>query len=501
MTSLFRNPVIPGFHPDPSVCRVGDDYYLVTSSFEWFPGVPVFHSRDLVHWRQLGHVLDRPSQLGLDGVRPSGGIYAATIRHHRGVFYVVTTLVDGPGPGGHLVVTATDPAGPWSEPHWLEGDGFDPSLFFDDDGRAWLTATREKAGKAYDGDCEVWLREFDPQALETTGEEHVIWEGSARGAVWTEGPRLFRVDGRYVLLASEGGTEENHAVVAARSDHVTGPYLPDPRNPVLTHRHLGRHHPLTRTGHADLVRTPAGEWWMVLLAVRTGSLLGRETFLTRVDWEDGRPVVAPVETVAEAPALPAHPWPATPACDHFDGPRLAPRWNMLRTPRDRFWSLDGGGLRLRPRPETLGDRANPSLVACRITDPHFAVHTAIGAVPAGEAGLALMLKDTAHIRFAVTAEGLALVVRRGDADEVVARAETVPRLLGVEGHGTALRFRFAARPGDWQEAGTVDAGFLCPGADGDFTGTFAGLYAVGDGSTDDDRQAVFDWFEYLPLND
>jgi alpha-N-arabinofuranosidase len=288
---VFGNPVLPGCHPDPSICRAGDDFYLVTSTFEWFPGLPVFHSRDLVHWRRIGHALDRPEQLPLDGVPASGGLYAPTLRHHDGTFYLVCTLVDGPEWSGHFVMTASDPAGPWSDAHRLDGEGIDPSLFFDDDGRAWCTGTRPTG--RYEGHTEIWLREFDPAALALTGEEHVIWDGALKGAIWSEGSHLYKAGGRYYLLTAEGGTALDHAVMVARADAVTGPYEGNPRNPILTNRNLGAGHPIVGAGHADLVETPGGEWWMVLLAMRPHHgdrcALGRETFLAPVVWEDGWP--------------------------------------------------------------------------------------------------------------------------------------------------------------------------------------------------------------------
>ncbi|MBG0818217.1 glycoside hydrolase family 43 protein [Planomonospora sp. ID82291] len=500
----FTNPVIPGFHPDPSVCRVGDDYYLVTSSFEWYPGVPVFHSRDLVNWRRLGHVLDRPSQLPLDGIRPSGGIYAPTIRHRDGVFYVITTLVDGLE---NLVVTATDPAGPWSEPYLLDLPGaFDPSLFFDDDGSAWVTANRPVGD---DGRGEVFLRGLDPATMSLTGPEHVLWTGALRDAVWPEASHLYKVDGRYYLMIAEGGTDLDHAVTVARSDRVTGPYRGNPRNPILTHRDLGRDHPITGTGHADLVRTPDGDWWMVLLAMRPyGGYhynLGRETFLTPVRWEDGWPLVSRVEPYGPAPALPEHRWPAEPACDHFDAPRLAPCWNHLRTPREPYWSLTErpGHLRLRVRPQTLCERGNPSLVARRQQHRDFAVHAALDFTPgAGEcAGLVLVQNDDFHIRYVRTERGLEVVRREGGKEEVTARA-AVPGgriLLGIEARGQEYRMRCATAPGEWLPVGdAVDGRLLSSTVAGGFTGAYVGMYAAG-GDAGNRNTADFDWFEYVGL--
>jgi xylan 1,4-beta-xylosidase len=511
MSRQFRNPILPGCHPDPSICRAGDDYYLVTSTFEWFPGLPVFHSRDLVHWRQLGHVLDRPSQLALDGVLPSRGLYAPTIRFADGTFYVVCTLMDG---GGNFVVTATDPAGPWSEPNWLpDAEGWDPSLFFDDDddGRVWFTATRLTYEPAYDGDAEIWLRELDLTKTQLTGREYVLWRGALDGAVWAEAPHLYKVDGRYYLMIAEGGTEHDHAVTVARADRVTGPYHGSPRNPVLTHRHLGLDHPIVGTGHGDLIQTPAGEWWMVLLAMRPyGGYfynLGRETFLTPVRWEDGWPVVGPVEARHPAPALPERRWPAEPRCDHFDAIALAPYWCFLRTPRAPFWSLTErpGHLRLRLRPESLADLANPSFVGCRQRDHDFAVHASLDFAPRGEhecAGLALMQNNNFHIRFVVTGAGVRLIRRAGGTDETLAE-EMVPAgriFLAVEARGQSYEMRYATEPGEWRRLGDpVDGRILSPPVAGGFTGAYIGMYASANGRPSDNI-ADFDWFEYAGLD-
>jgi xylan 1,4-beta-xylosidase len=329
----YTNPILPGFHPDPSICRVGDDYFLVTSTFEYFPGLPLHHSRDLVHWRPIGHVLDRPSQLPLDGVRPSGGLYAPAIRHHDGRFYLTCTLVDGTAGSGHFVVTAEDPAGPWSEPVWLPGAGIDPSPFVDDDGTAWFVANRPVTQPRFRGHTEIWLRRFDLDALSLVGDEHVLWDGALEGGVWSEGPHLFRRGPWYYLVTAEGGTHLDHAVMVARSREVTGPYESCPWNPALTHRHLGRHHPVAAVGHSDLVETQHGDWWAVMLAIRlAGGIhhnLGRETFLAPVVWEDDWPVLAPGEG-----HLPEQ------VADHVQSPHMLrywrQRWGQTATPL--LWS-------------------------------------------------------------------------------------------------------------------------------------------------------------------
>lgn len=512
----FRNPILPGFHPDPSICRVGADYYVVTSSFEWFPGLPIHHSRDLVHWRPLGHVLDRPEQLPLDGVRPSGGLYAPTIRHADGTFYVVCTLVDGTGPSGNFVVTATDPAGPWSEPHWLgETDSFDPSLLFDVDGRAWFHATRPVDAE---GHTEIWLREFDPATLTLTGPEHVLWHGALNGAVWVEAPHLYRVGDFYHLVVAEGGTAHDHAVTVARARAVTGPYEGNPRNPVLTHRHLGAGHPIVAAGHADLVATGAGEWWAVLLGVRPsgGYLgnLGRETFLARVVWEEDWPVIAPgtgrVEPVGTSPDLPEHRWPAQVACDNFEDPELGPQWIQLRTPRERFWDLTArpGHLRLRLRPEAVTEYTCPSLIARRQSHAHFVAHTALDFVPEGSnecAGLVLLQNDDFQIRYVVTLRDgrrvLRLIRRAAGADHTLAE-EALPDgrvRLAVEAHDQSYEFRYATAASAWRPiGGPVDGSVLSTEVAGGFIGACLGMYAGSTGRPST-NVADFDWFEYRGL--
>ena len=267
----YANPVIPGTTPDPSAVRVGDDYYLVTSSFEYFPGVPLYHSRDLVHWRQLGHVLSRDAQLPLRGIPSSQGIYAPTIRHHDGTYYVVTTNMQG---GGSFYVKATAPTGPWSDPIFVREGEFtmDPSLFFDDDGKVYYT--RHGGGR----EGGIYQAEIDVATGVLRAPARLVWKGT--GDIWPEGPHLYKVDGTYYLMISEGGTSYEHMVTVARAKSPWGPFEPAPRNPILTHRFLPEH-PLQATGHADLLQTPEGRFWLVLLGIRPSTPrrhhLGRET--------------------------------------------------------------------------------------------------------------------------------------------------------------------------------------------------------------------------------
>ena len=509
---IFENPILPGFYPDPSICRVGEDYYLVTSSFAYFPGLPIFHSRDLVHWEQIGYVLDRPSQLELDGVEHSQGIYAPTIRYHDGKFYVVTTNVTR---GGNFIVTADKPEGPWSDPYWLtDAPGIDPSLFFDDDGRCYLVGTWEvPEGPAYYGDNEIWMRELDLETMTLKGERYGLWRGALKHAIWPEGPHIYKKDGWYYLLIAEGGTDFHHSVTIARSRNITGPYEGCPSNPILTHRHLGRKYPIVNVGHGDLVETQNGEWWMVLLASRPyGGYyrnLGRETFLVPVIWEDGWPVVSPgtgkVEFSYPCPNLPA--WEVEPqaSVDHFDKDRFEPCWMFLRTPREDFYSLTErpGYLRLKVRPPRLTELKQPSLVCRRQQHMSFTARAIMEFVPGqGEsAGMVLLQSDRYHYRMEYANEDgqtLVRLVQCKDGVETVIQA--VPccseRLeMIVSAQEQDYNFCFDDGKGRKTLAEKVDGRILSTDVAGGFVGTTIGLFASGNGG-ESSNVADFDLFEY-----
>ena len=295
----YRNPVLAGFYPDPSVTRVGDRYYLVNSSFTYFPGIPVLESRDLVHWRPLGNVVDRPSELSFDGLGVSRGIFAPAIGFHDGFFYVVSTAVDS---GGNFLSVAGNPAGPWSDPIWLpQIDGIDPTLFFDSDGKTYILNNGPPAGPPqYDGHRAIWIQEFDLAARKPEGPRKVLINGGvdfSKKPVWIEGPRLYRHEGWYILMCAEGGTSVQHSEVVLRARSPWGPFKPYAGNPILTQRDLpaDRADPITNAGHADLVEGPDGHWWAIFLASRpyevTHYNTGRETFLLPVTWRDGWPLI------------------------------------------------------------------------------------------------------------------------------------------------------------------------------------------------------------------
>lgn len=362
---MIQNPILRGFYPDPSICRAGDDYYIVTSSFSYFPGVPVFHSRDLVNWEQIGHVLDRQKQLHVTYGAISAGIFAPTIRYHEGVFYMITTNMTT---RENFICTARDPAGPWSDPHVLEGaNGIDPSLFFDEDGKVYFTGTAGGFGDTKYDHQVIEVRGIDLEKMEFTGEGWAIGDGALKGAASPEAPHLYRRNGWYYLMIAEGGTEHYHAVTISRSRSLHEPFENYAGNPILTHRHLGALCPICNVGHADIVELPDGSWYMVALASRLvegyHKPLGRETFLMPMTWENDWPVVSPgtgkVEWTYPAPKCLAEDGgqsgsfvisdraAVTTECDEFDTENLAFCWNYLGTPYEKFARIADSRLYIR----------------------------------------------------------------------------------------------------------------------------------------------------------
>ena len=525
MTSV-PNPIMPGCHPDPSICRVGDEWYLVCSSFEYFPCLPLFRSRDLVSWEPIGSVVDRPGQLDLDGYWSSSGLYAPTLRHHDGTFWLVCTLVDqrDGSRGGNFLVTATDPAGPWSDPVWLDVDGIDPSLFFADDGRVWLHGTRLAREPLWHDQTEVWLRELDPRTGELLGAEHVLWHGALTGAVWAEGPHLYQVDGVFHLVAAEAGTEFHHAVSVARADTVTGPYVGNRGNPVLTHRHLGRGSDVIGVGHADLTQGPDGSWWAVLLGMRPYGghhyNLGRETFLVPVVWEDGWPVFAPGE--GRVPATVELPWlerwrPGV-TQGRTSGRVLPgdPRWTSLRGPADGFATTEGEGWALQLGPATLAEPGRPAFLGLRQqhrdVDVRVVLRADLAPGSAEEAGLVVRQSEADHVRLLVApgtpgAAGrrVLAVHRQGGTDQVLGEVridspDGGPVVLAVSARGQDYTLSAAAPGGVPAVVAVVDGRMLDSVTTGGFLGLWFGVYGTSNGAPTT-TVAHVEGVDYLPVLD
>ncbi|MFE2583385.1 glycoside hydrolase family 43 protein [Streptomyces sp. NPDC059378] len=501
-TRTYDNPVIPGFHPDPSVCRVGADFYLVCSSFEYVPGVPLFHSRDLVHWRQIGNVLDRPGQLEIPPDAPaSAGIYAPTIRHHDGRFHVITTHVGG---GGTFLVHSERPEGPWSDPVRIDLPGIDPDLAWDDDGSCWCAL----AG--------VRVARIDPVTGKVLEGPLPVWSGT--GMRDPEAPHLYRIGGWWYLLLAEGGTALGHSVSVARARSPRGPFEAAPDNPVLTHR--GTDLPVQCTGHADLVEAADGTWWMVLLGTRPGGffpefhVLGRETFLVPVEWVDGWPRVGPVDGRLPAPAA-WHPLPPEPVRDDFDAPVLAPCWISPRDRPDGSWSLTRrpGWLTLTATGDSL-DRPGHTFVGRRQQHPdsRTAVRLDVGR---GRAGLSVRLDEAHHYDLEAYEGTVSVHARIGPLRQCVARHAVPPGPLtltvetrtddvlpptvtaagreapGVRAGGPdTIAFSAESSEGVLRLA-ALDGRYLSTQVAGGFTGRVIGMY-VTEGS------AAYDWFDHGP---
>lgn len=494
----YQNPVIPGFYPDPSVCRVGDDYYLVNSSFAYFPGVPIWHSKDLVHWRQIGYCLTRESQLHLDKSPISGGIYAPTLRHHNGRFFMVTTNVDE---GGHFYVWTQDPANEWSDPIYVDQPGIDPSLFFDDDGKVYFTST---GGLQSQG---IYQCEINIETGEKLTDTRLIWTGT--GGAFPEGPHLYKINGYYYLMCAEGGTEYGHMETIARSETPYGPFESCPYNPILSHRSLN--HPIHATGHADLVEAQDGSWWAVFLGIRPIRFpyrhhLGRETFLAPVFWtDDGWPMIGingTTELEMEAETLPTVVWDEEPEVDDFNQSTLAAKWNFIRNFRDVDWSLEEreGWLALRGSRVTLMDAGTPSFIGCRQRDFLCEVSTRLEFHPqeGDEAGLAVYMNETHHYVIGLTKmEGKNVITLRRQVGSMTMDWQSPPIKgtivdLRIQTTPEKYMFSYQCTDGIWHIIGEAETHLISTEVAGGFTGVFFGMYCYSPVET----PAYFDWFQY-----
>ena len=494
----FTNPILSGSFPDPSVIRVGDDYYSVHSSFTYYPGVPIFHSRDLVNWKQLGYVLDRPSQLNLEGIRFNGGIYAPTIRYNDGVFYMITTNVDGIG---NFYVTATDPAGPWSDPIVVEEGGIDPSLFFDDDGKVYYT---QHVGL---GDGFIGQAEIDIKTGKLKGPLVNVWNGT--GNQWPEGPHLYKAYGKYYLMIAEGGTSFDHMITVARSDSPMGPFESCPRNPVLTHRD-DKSYPIQTIGHADLIETPDG-WWGVCLGVRlANNHMGRETFLAPVEWIDGWPVMnggRHISEVMTAPAIAQGSLDTPQVRDDFNGKTLGIKWNFLRNPVPEHYSLTEkpGFLRIYGDEASMNDRKSPSFVGRRQEHARAKISAGMSFVSEAEneeAGLVIVCSDEYRLDFGIRSVNGSrqIFLRRvnGGKAEYPFTAELPTdgdAVLQIDAFPGEYKFYAAAEGAEPVLLGTSETGVYSYENTGSFMGVLIGMYATGNGKKNA-HPADFDWFDY-----
>lgn len=489
----YRNPVVPGFSPDPSVVRVGEDFYLVTSTFSWFPGLPIYHSRDLVNWRQIGNAIDRPGQARFVGLGVNRGLFAPTIHHEGGRFYILNTCIDC---GGNFIISADRPEGPWSDPVWLPFGGIDPSLFVDRDGQAYIVYNDAPPGPPeYEGHRALWLRPFDLVNGRLTGQPVLLVDKGVNPAdrpIWAEGPHIYLHNGRYYLVPAEGGTADQHAQTVYAADRVTGPFRPGPVNPILTQRDLPRDRPdrVEATGHADLVQLPDGRWFALFLATRPFrdqfTMLGRETFLLPVDWSSGWPVILP-----RRQAMPLEmPTPRAGTIqqrfgerwiENFDRPLAAgalpgAQWLRLRGGDAAPWlQVAQGALRLHPQ-AAPGSLQVPAFAGVRLRHPvaDFSTRVRFSADAHNVRAGLLAVADEQHFLFfgpQLTGRGTELVVRQraaaADTDhgrQVFAMPLASRQMRG----GIDLRLRITndrvqpqwrqAGDGAWQPLGPAIAG-------------------------------------------
>ena len=438
----FINPIINGGYPDPSIVRVENDFYIVNSSFEYFPALPIHHSKDLVNWELIGYGIDRPSQgtgkVNLYDVQQQGGIHAPSIRYHDGLFYIVTTNVYSPIDKSkptemvNFILTAKNPAGPWSDPYVIEGaPGIDPDIFFDDNGKVWFVGTHDTGNPNKNGIGEIWIQELDLDNWKLKGQRHSIWRGACGGCC-VEGPHIYKQYGRYYLMVAEGGTSYNHAVMIASSENIEGPYDSNPKNPILTSRHLSNNNWVHSTGHADLVQLKDNRWYMVSLGIRnemdSTSNMGRETHLMPVVWEEawdnwvevekGRwepviikwPVVAPntgkVERNTSIPFLEKKQNINYSFYDDFTSSKLDLQWNFRRVPRENTYELNSKNktLKLNLSPESFELRSQYNLMGFRQKETEFEYSSSMNFKPKknfSEAGLSIFSQDDNYINFTV----------------------------------------------------------------------------------------------------
>jgi len=503
----YQNPILSGFYPDPSICRKGDTFYLVNSSFSFFPGIPIFTSKDLVHWKQIGHVLDRPSQLKLDGIRISGGIYAPAIQYNKynDTFYLIATNVSGIG---NFIVKTKDPAKGWSEPILLpKVGGIDPSLFFDDNGKAYIVNNDAPEGTPrYSGHRAIWIHEYDVKTDQTFGTSKVILDAGvdpSTNPIWIEGPHLYKRNGKYLLMNAEGGTSVNHSEVALLSDNAFGPYVPYAGNPILTQRDMpeDRGNKITSVGHADIVDDVDGNTWAVFLGCRPyeGNYYntGRETFLLPVTWQNDIPVILPkgelVPTIVKKVKLEDKPVMTTgnfKFYDEFKTTVADMKWLMIRTPRSNWYSMEKGQLMLSVIPKNIYEVGQPAFLGYRQQHVTFEVTTDLNFTPSSDqdiAGLVCYQNEKNNFVFGKTLVNGVQTIVLDRAEKTIDRIAALPIPTGnmkavvrlkIEGKGAVYSFYFAYGNKDWQLlAENVDARNLSSQKAGGFNGALVGPYA------------------------
>jgi alpha-N-arabinofuranosidase len=504
------NPILKGFYPDPSIVKVGTDYYLVNSTFSFFPGLPIFHSKDLKNWKQVDNAIDRTSQLQFLKQRTTRGLFAPGISYHNGTFYIACTNIDD---GGNFVITAKNPAGPWTDPVWLRKvRGIDPSIHFIDDKAYIIYNSDPPENKSlYPGHRTIRMYEFDPLALQVVGEEQILVNGGvdiSKKPVWIEGPHLLQRNGWYYLYAAEGGTSVNHSEVVLRSKSVWGPYTPYENNPILTQRGLpeDRKHPVTSTGHAQLVEGPDGKTYSIFLACRpyTGDYYntGRETFIAPVEWINDWPVIDPAHKEVQYyyPAnFPEVKQPgALPQSGNFSyrlkfDKVLDPSLLFLRSCDSSSFSLNKKtGLTMQLKPATVMELGVPSFIGKRQQHLYASAETAMDFTAKAEnekAGF-MVYYDEHHFYYLcksiANGQPVLQLFKGKEGDKGMELITSSPLTgkggqvqLKIEAQGDHYDFHYAVKANNWIKlAGGLDAKYLSTRLAGGFTGCFFAFYAT-----------------------
>jgi xylan 1,4-beta-xylosidase len=526
-TTTLVNPILTGFYRDPSVVQVGPDYYLVNSTFSYFPGIPVFHSKDLKNWKQIGNVIDRPSQMDFMGERLTRGLFAPAISYHNGTYFVTCTDIDH---DGNFVVTAKNPAGPWSNPvRVLQVRGIDPSMYFDDDNKAYIIYNSDAPDRKplYSGHRTIRMYEIDPVTLKVIGEEKQLVNGGvdlSKKPVWIEAPHIMKRNGWYYLYAAEGGTSVNHTEVVFRSKSVWGPYVPFENNPILTQMGLSddRNDPITSAGHAQFVEGPDGKTYAIFLAVRPyeGNFYntGRETFIAPVEWKDDWPIINPnskeikYEYVVHYKEIKQND--ALPQAGNFEytltfEKTLDPALLFMRTIDSSSFSLSKkNGLTMKLKPETILEMGNPSFIGKRQQHLYCTAETELDFSPKSErqkAGLTIF-QDESHFYFigkSVENGKPVIQLYKSGADkksmELLTQMPVTnvskPVKLRIVAEGDTYSFYFSKGSGWELLKDKLDAKFLSTQVAGGFIGCLFGMYATSSGEQTG-NSASFKYLKY-----
>ena len=498
----YTNPVISGFNPDPSICKVGGDYYLATSTFEYFPGLAIYHSTDLVNWEHISNAITRQSQLHYEKATASGGMWAPTIRHNNGRFYITATFMDY----GNFIITTDDIYGEWSDPVQIEMDGIDPTILFDGDKMYYCANDCGSRMKNY-GTEGVSVAEMKPDTFEIIGDIKRVCEGAGGG--WLEGPHIYHICEWYYILAAEGGTGVKHMEVAARSCSIFGPYESCPFNPILTNRN-DTSKQAHCCGHADLTEDNDGNWWFVHIATRPytsgKTTLGREVFLTPVEWIDEWPVAKGRMAKIENDA-PAKQNIVTEKEYKFTDGKWEPEWMFIRDRQERYITRGDGKLILRPSAARLTDKyGTPSFAAVRQSEFEYTAEAEMDFSPkenGDEAGLAVYLTPQNNYRICKKYEnGKIYITVSKIADDFlqeIYRKEAADGRLKfrVDADRQKYRFMYSVNGDEYINAGEASAKFLTTDvADRCFTGTVIGVYTEAENETTAEAVVFsYKWFK------